>query len=241
MSELSKDPGFEQYAPITDGIAVRGIQEELRVDVTLNFKLLNECAEATMNLLEKRCPAGFVPAEEEGRFKKFLYSLLIFRVLYSAEYPKFKKFGIHQNELKVPFWFALILGAIGKTHDSGQNVYLMPAIKYNLPDVYSADEIREYIRHLASRYPDLIPLVDFPKDPTGSLRYMSIISIGGALRGYKDATHPTYALFSTVVEKLMAEQAYDVLFRHDYGTVQEYTSRLNSGGIYKIVSPAAGS
>lgn len=242
MSELiqNQELNFEQYAPITDGIAVRGVQEELRIDVTLNFKLLNECAEATINLLERRSAAGYVPTDEEEKYKKYLYSLLVYRVLYVSDYSKFKKFNIHQRDIKVPFWFALVLGAIGRVHDTMQNVFLEPVCKYNMPDVFSAEELKVYQRHLSSRYPDLIPLVDFPMSKEGSLRYMSIININNVLRGYKDQSHPTYALFSTMVEKITAEEAYNVLFRYDYGNYQEYENRLITGGLTRIVNPAAG-
>jgi len=194
------------------------VQETLTVPVDIKILKLDEISELYVNnieAIEKR----IMDQQFRDNFTRYLYTTFVIRMYHVTGDAKGMRSYPMWRSIKVPTFWAALLGMIGTAADINTNIIIVPSVTVELNMLMSGDELfkfnvllRSFIRSLG--------LVDFPTEQKGDISFMSKIVLANEIRGYRREDHPIYALLSSIISKETAEVAFLNMCRLSYGSLE---------------------
>jgi len=194
------------------------VQETLTVPVDIKILKLNDISELYVNNIEA-IEKKVMDQRFRDEFTRYLYTTFVVR-MYSVtgDVKNMRSYPMWRS-IKVPTFWAALLGMIGTATDINTNIIIIPSVVVDLSMLMSGDELMKFNVYLRSFIRSL-GLVDFPVEQKGDVSFMSKIVLENEIRGYRREDHPIYALLSSIISKETVETAFQNMCRLSYGTLE---------------------
>lgn len=191
-----------------------------------------------------------VPIPTQDQIEAYLVTLLDIRVKI-ARRENLGDIGRYLNQLRVPARWYVLLAQVGEAMDASRRFKFYPELDLTIRkdlDVTAAvkakgavelpkyqllnkDDMLEISQQLEFFYEEGYASVPgVPRDPEGSLQFMSKTTAGNIIRGM-DKDNPAYAFLAFILENEVAAESYDnldLVFRINYSSYDTYSAAFKS-------------